>query len=196
MLSSVSATDAQNFVTLSYLGGELLAYQTATLTATSKYSLTTLYRGAYGTPISEHPAGTHFTLLNGAIGRFPYPANLIGQMAYLKFVSLNIVGGGIQDLASVPAYTYTITGAGQPTVTVVTGTFLNGMPTANSVMQRYVFATTVTFPISLTGSQGTASSAATGTATFTMQKNGVNVGTMMFDAAATTATFTMPSVTT
>jgi Putative phage tail protein len=48
LLSSVSSTDAQNLATLSYLGGELLAYQTAILTGTSEYNLTTLYRGAYG----------------------------------------------------------------------------------------------------------------------------------------------------
>ncbi|MGH7247111.1 MAG: phage tail protein, partial [Pseudomonadota bacterium] len=88
---SVSATDAQNLATLSYVGGELLAYQTASLTGTSQYTLTNLDRGAYGTTIADHPAGAQFALLNGAIGHFPYPANLIGQTIYLKFVSLNIV---------------------------------------------------------------------------------------------------------
>lgn len=195
-LSSVSATDAQNLATLSYLGGELLAYQTATLTGTSEYNLSTLYRGAYKTTIADHPTGAQFALLNGAIGHFPYPANLIGQTVYLKFVSMNIVGGGIQNLASVAAYTYAITGAGQGTVTVVTGTFVNGKPTANLVLQRYVFATTVTFPAGLGGSQGTAGTAATAMTTFAVQKNSVNVGTMVFTAAATAATFTMTSVTT
>jgi hypothetical protein len=195
-LTSVSATDAQNLVTLSYLGGELLAYQTATLTGTFQYDLMTLYRGAYGTVIADHPSGTQFALLDGAIGHFPYPTNLIGQTVYLKFVSLNIVGGAIQDVASVPAYSYTITGAGQATVTVVTGTFVNGKPTASLVLQRYVFATTVVFPAGLVGSQGTAGTVATAIATFQLQKNGVNVGTMMFAAAANTATFAMPSATT
>ena len=195
-LVSVSATDAQNLVTLSYVGGELLAYQTATLTGTSEYSLTTLYRGAYGTTIADHPSGSQYALLNGAIGHFPYPANLIGQTVYLKFVSLNIVGGGLQDLASVPAYTYTITGAGKAPVTVVTGTFVNGTPTASLVLQRYVFATIVTFPAGLAGSQGTAGTAAATIATFEVQKNGVNVGAMVFAAAATTATFTMAAATT
>ena len=195
-LSSVSATDAQNLATLSYLGGELLAYQTATLTGTSEYNLSTLYRGAYDTTIADHPAGAQFALLNGAIGHFSYPANLIGQTIYLKFVSLNIVGGGIQDLASVAVYTYTITGAGQETVTVVTGTFVNGKPTASLVLQRYVFATTVTFPAGFAGSQGTAGTAATAMATFEVEKNGVNVGTMVFATSATTATFAMISATT
>ncbi len=195
-LSSVSAIDAQNLATLSYLGGELLAYQTATLTGTSEYNLSTLYRGTYGTTIANHPTGAQFALLNAAIGHFPYPANLIGQTIYLKFVSVNIVGGGIQDLASVAAFTYAITGAGQGTVTVVTGTFVNGKPTANLVLQRYVFATTVAFPAGLAGSRGTAGTAATAMATFAVQKNGVNVGTMMFAAAATTATFAMTSAAT
>jgi len=195
-LISVSPTDAQNLATLSYLGGELLAYQTATLTGTSQYDLTTLYRGAYGTAIVDHASGSQFALLNGAIGHFPYPANLIGQTIYLKFVSLNIVGGGIQDLASVPAYSYAITGAGQATTNVVTGTFVNGQPSANLVLQRYVFATAVTFPAGLAGSQGTAGVAATATAVFAVQKNGADVGSMVFAAAATTATFTMPAATT
>jgi hypothetical protein len=195
-LFSVSATDAQNLATLSYLGGELLSYQTATLTSASKYNLTTLYRGAYSTSIADHTSGTQFALLNGAIGHFPYPANLVGQTIYLKFVSLNIVGGGIQDLASVPAYTYTITGAGQAMTTVVTGTFVNGKPTASLVLQRYVFATAVVFPAGLTGSQGTAATAATAATSFQVEKNGVNVGAMAFAAAATTATFTMVSATT
>ncbi|HEY3910369.1 MAG TPA: phage tail protein [Stellaceae bacterium] len=195
-LVSVSATDAQNLATLSYVGGELLAYQTASLTGASNYNLTTLYRGAYGTTIADHPADAQFALLNGAIGHFPYPANLIGQTIYLKFVSLNIVGGGIEDLASVPAYTHTITGAGQATVSVVTGTFVNGAPSASLVLQRYVFATAVTFPAGLAGSQGTAETAATAMAKFEVQKNGANVGTMVFAAAATTAKFAMTSATT
>ncbi len=195
-LVSVSATDAQNLVTLSYVGGELLAYQTATLTGTSKYNLTTLYRGAYGTAIADHPVGSQFARLDKAIGHFSYPANLIGQTIYLKFVSLNIVGGGIQDLASVPAYTYAITGAGRATVAVVTGTFLNGNPTASLVLQRYVFVMTVTFPAGLAGSRGTAGTAATAMVTFEVQKNGANVGSMAFATAATTATFTMASATT
>jgi hypothetical protein len=195
-LMSVSATDAQNLVTLSYVGGELLAYETASLTASFQYDLTTLYRGAYGSAIADHTTGTQYALLNKAIGHFPYPANLIGQTIYLKFVSLNIVSGGAQDLSSVPAYTYTITGAGQATVTVVTGTFLNGAPTAGLVLQRYVFAAAVSFPAGLGGSQGTAGTAATGTTIFTIQKNGANVGSMMFAPAATTATFTMAAAAT
>ena len=68
-LFSVSATDAQNLATLSWVNGELLAYQTATLTAAHEYALTTLYRGAYGSSISDHPLGAQFARLDRATAR-------------------------------------------------------------------------------------------------------------------------------
>jgi hypothetical protein len=194
-LASVSATDAANLVTLCYVGGELLAYQTATLTAAYKYDLSTLYRGAYGSTIIDHPSGAQFVRLDGSIGRFSYPNSLIGQTVYLKFPSMNIVGGGLQSLASVPAYTYLIRGAGQASSTVVSG-YYTGKPTASLVLQSYVFAASVTFPAGLSGTRGNAATAATTAATFNIQKNGTSVGTMVFAASANTATFMMSSATT
>jgi hypothetical protein len=195
-LLSVSAGDAANLATLCYAGGELLAYQTATLTTTSHYGLTTMYRGAYGSTIGSHPSGAQFARLDQAIGRFPYPSTLIGQTIYLKFPSANIVGSGAPSLASVPAYTYTVTGSGKASVaTTVSGSY-TGPTTANLVVQRYVFAGTVMFPAGLTGSQGTAGVAATATTTYSIKKNGTNVGTMVFAAGAMIATFSMPSMTT
>jgi len=121
---------------------------------------------------------------------------LIGQTIFLKFPSANIVGGGAQSLASVPAYTYTVTGSGKASVaTTVSGSFTGSM-TANLVVQRYVFAGTVMFAAGLTGGQGTAGVAATATTTYNIRKNGANVGTMVFGGGATTATFTMASATT
>jgi hypothetical protein len=193
-LASVSATDAANLVILCYLGGELLAYQTATLTGAGKYTLTTLYRGAYGSTIIDHPAGTSFARLDGSIGRFSYPNNLIGQTILLKFASMNIVGGGLQSLASVPAYTYLVKGTGQTSSIVVSGSF-NGRPSANLVLQSYVFAAPVTIPAGLSGSRATAATAATVTTTFNIQKNSMNVGTMVLAASTATATFTMNSAT-
>jgi len=195
-LLSVSATDASNLVTLCYMGGELFAYQTASLASAYHYSLTTLYRGAYGTIAASHPGGTQFARIDQSVGRFPYPSTLVGQTIFLKFLSFNIVGGAVQNLAEVPAYTYTTTGAGKAAVsTTVAGSFA-GTSTANLVVQRYVFAGTVTFPVGLIGSQGTAGVAATAATTYAIKKNGVSVGTMMFAAAATTATFAMASATT
>ena len=193
---SVSAADAANFATLCYVGGELLAFQTATLTTTYHYALTGLYRGAYGSAIGSHAAGTQFARLDHAIGRFPYPSTLVGQTIHLKFPSSNIVGGGAQSLASVPAYTYTVTGSGRASVTTTVSGSQTGSATANLVVQRYVFADTVTFQAGLIGSQGKAGVPAAATATYQISKNGATVGTMVFAAGATTATFTMGSATT
>jgi hypothetical protein len=188
-LTSVSATDAANLVTLCYLGGELLAYQTAMLTASGRYALTTLYRGAYDSAISDHAAGTEFAVLDGSVGRFSYPNNLIGQTIYLKFASTNIVGGGLQALASLPAYTYVIRGSGQASSIIVSGSF-SGRPTANLVLQSFVCPDSVAVPAGFTGSRATAGTAATATADFNIQKNGTDIGTMSFAQATTTATFT------
>jgi hypothetical protein len=193
-LASVSATDAANLVTLCYVGGELLAYQNASLTAANKYALTTLYRGAYGSSITDHPPGTLFARLDGSIGRFSYPNTLIGQTIYLKFASMNIVGGGLQSLNSLPAYTYAVRGTGQASSIIVSGSF-SGRPTANLVLQSYVFAAPATVPAGLSGSRGTAGAAATASTTFNIQKNGANVGTMAFAPSAAAATFTMTSAT-
>jgi hypothetical protein len=195
-LTSVSATDAQNLVTLCYVGGELLAYQTATLTASYKYNLTTLWRGAFGSTIGSQSSGAQFARLDGAVGRFPYPTTLVGQTIYLKFLSFNNTGGAVQSLASVSPYTYVVTGGGKAAVSAtVSGQFI-GNPAANTVLQRFVFARGVNFPTGLSGSYGSAGTAPSTTAVaIAVQKNGVQVGTMNFAVGATTATFTMASAT-
>jgi Putative phage tail protein len=191
-LVSVSSNDAANLVTLCYVDGELLAYQTATLTAANKYALTNLYRGAYGSSITDHAAGSQFARLDNSIGHFSYPNSLIGQTIYLKFPSMNIVGGGLQSLESVPAYSYTVSGRGQTASIIVSGSY-NGRPPSDFLMQSYVFASPATLPAGLTGSRGTATVAATATTTINIQKNGTTVGTMTFAASASTATFMMNS---
>jgi hypothetical protein len=194
-LLSVSATDAANLVTLCYLGGELFAYQNASLTSANHYDLTALYRGAYGTTAATHDAGTQFARIDQSVGRFSYPNTLVGQAIFLKFLSFNIVGGALQNISEVSPFTYTVTGSGKASVaTTVSGSFA-GLTTASLVIQRYIFAGTVLFPVGLTGSQGTAGVAATAPTTYSIKKNGSNVGTMVFAAGVTTATFTMTSAT-
>jgi hypothetical protein len=193
-LVSVSTTDAANLVTLCYVGGEFLSYKTAALTAAGKYDLTTLYRGAYGSTVIDHPVGTQFARLDGSIGRFSYPNNLIGQTIYLKFPSMNIVGGGLQSLSSAPAYIHAVSGVGQLSSTVVSGSY-TGKPTANLVLQSYIFAMSATLPSGLSGSRGIAATAAAAMTTFSIERNGANVGTMVFAASATTATFAMSPTT-
>jgi hypothetical protein len=75
------------------------------------------------------------------------------------------------------------------------GCTFTGKPAASQVLLRYPMPRATSFPANLAGSQGVCGTAATAASTFTINKNGVQVGTMVFAAAATTATFTMASAT-
>jgi hypothetical protein len=194
-LQSVSATDAANLVTLCWLGGELLAFETATLTSAYNYNLTTLYRGAYGSTVADHPSGTQFARLDGAIGRFPYPPALVGQQIYLKFLSFNTTGGAVQTLAAATAYAYTVTGGGKPTGNLAISGFYIGDPAASQVLQRYVFAAPATLPAGLPGSQATAAAAPSTTPiVVNLYKNsGAPIGTITWAIGSAAGTFSFAS---
>lgn len=110
-LSSVSAVDFNNFATLSYVDGELLGYQTAALTGSNAYNLTTLYRGLYGSAIAAHAKGSVFCRLDDALFKLHVSADEIGNAYRLKFTSFNIYGGGEQDLADVMEYHFLFAGS-------------------------------------------------------------------------------------
>ena len=121
-LLSGTQADADAYVTLCFCGGELVAYETATLTATYKYSLTYLRRGAYGTPVGAHAAGAQFARFgpnDPSLFRYTYPASFIGQTVYIKLPGFNIFGQALQDLAGVSAYSYTLLGTGGVSVDVI-----------------------------------------------------------------------------
>lgn len=103
-LYSGTQDDADNLVTLCWVSGEWLAYQTATLTDPNEYDLTYLVRGAYGSPIQSHAAGNDFVRADERLYRYPYPPELMGRPFYLKFVSCNIYGLGAQDISEVDSY--------------------------------------------------------------------------------------------
>lgn len=69
-------------------------------------------------------------------------------------------------------------------------TFFPGIPTASAIVLRVPVARAVNFAANFAASQGRASAAATASTTFDVQKNGVSIGTIVFAAAASTATFT------
>ena len=110
VLASATAIDAQLTGTLSIVDGELLSYQTATLTAADNYSLTTMYRGLYGTVAAPHSAGAPFARLDSAVFEYDLPPQYVGQTLYIKLQSFNVFGGGVQELSSCTAYTYTPSG--------------------------------------------------------------------------------------
>ena len=96
-LLSGTQADADAYVTLCYCGGELLSYETATLTAACKYDLTYLRRGAYGTPIASHAIGTSFARFgpnDPSLFRYLYPASFAGQGISIKLPAFNIFEPG------------------------------------------------------------------------------------------------------
>jgi hypothetical protein len=111
-LGSGTVLDATTLADPCYVGGEIICFATATLTAPNQYDLDYLVRGAFGTEndIVDHPAGTQFARLDSAIVSFPFQPSQIAQTIYVKFTSFNIFDGGLQSLGDVPAYPYTIQG--------------------------------------------------------------------------------------
>lgn len=111
IMISGTAADADALNTLCWCDGELFSYQTATLTATSKYTLgTRLRRGVYGTPIGAHAAGKGVVRLDGKMMRYAYDPAMIGKQIWVKFCSFNIYGAAFEAIDGVPAYSYTING--------------------------------------------------------------------------------------
>jgi hypothetical protein len=112
-LTSVTATAMQSGNTACYVDGEIIAFQTATLTAANKYNLAPLARGLYDSTIGAHAAGSNFVALgsNDNVAKYDYTTDKIGTAVYFKFQSYNIYEGGLLDLAALPVTTYTITGS-------------------------------------------------------------------------------------
>lgn len=115
-LISASSADAAAYVSLCYVDGELLSYQTATLTGVEQYSLSTLYRGAFGSKVSSHANGSQFGYVglqpNPSVLRLPLPSNLIGHSIAIKLQAFNLFGFATQALSSVSPTTYRLLGTG------------------------------------------------------------------------------------
>ena len=103
--------DSRDLLTLCYVDGEFLAYANAELKGVGRYTLGNLTRGAYGSAIDSHAAGSQFARVDDSLFKYTVPRNWIGRTVWVKLVSYNVFSGGVQDLASVPAYSYTIKGA-------------------------------------------------------------------------------------
>lgn len=116
-LQSVSTAEAAAATTACVIkdsGGthEFLSFETATLTSTSHYSLTSLYRGLYQSTGIAHSSGAAFARLDDNIFMFDLPAQYIGIALKFKLQSFNIWGNGVQDLADCVEYDYTPVGTG------------------------------------------------------------------------------------
>lgn len=110
-LNGGTLADRDQMNTLSYVDGELVSFQTATLTAAHRYNLTSLRRGAYGSAVAAHSSGTKFARLDQALLKYAYDPAMIGQTIYLKLRSFNIYGLAKQDLAGLTPVVYTVAGS-------------------------------------------------------------------------------------
>jgi hypothetical protein len=111
-LSGATAAAAQQGATRSLVDGEILAYESATLTGVSAYALTGLQRGLYGGVGAAHAVGASFARLDQAVVAYDLPSNFIGRTLYFKFQSFNLFGGGVEDLSTCEAYPFTPLGVG------------------------------------------------------------------------------------
>lgn len=87
-----------------------------------------------------------------------------------------------------------------PIATLISGIYdipiqVLGVPLTSEVIYLFAAPRHFTLPQNLTNSQGIAQQAATGTATFVINKNGSQVGSFAFAAGATVATFTLAAAT-
>lgn len=111
VLNSGTTADADNFRTLCYVDGELVSFQTATLTAAYRYNLATrLRRGVFGSPITTHAAASSFLRLDDGVFVWEADPTLVGTTIYFKFTSFNRMGLMEQSLANATAYSFAFNG--------------------------------------------------------------------------------------
>lgn len=103
--------DAQQMTTACWVGGEYVGYTDATLTGANRYDLAGLVRGGYGSTPAAHAIGTPFARLDATVAESgPLDLSMRGKKIWFKFCSFNVFGSGTQQVADVPAYTYTVQG--------------------------------------------------------------------------------------
>lgn len=147
ILTSGSVADADNFVTLCFVDGELLSYETATPTGSFQYNLgTRLRRGVYNSVIGTHAIGSNFLRLDNAVLQFQYDPTWAGKTIFFKFTAFNSYGNMEQSLSEVTAYSFTIPGAAKGAVDASTGVFIASQYSAGITVDNSSFEASVVIP--------------------------------------------------
>jgi hypothetical protein len=150
-LQSVTLADADNFKTLSVIGGgatsELVSFETATLTGTNAYNLTYLRRGVYQSPIASHSTNDNYFLVKNAF-TWIYQSQDVGKTIYFKFASFNASGATQEQLADVTAFPYTLTGGLSGVKTIIANYTLEPSDVGLNV-DTTAGAITITIPAAL-----------------------------------------------
>lgn len=113
-LAGVTADDRDLLRSLCAVGGELVSFRDAALTASGRYNLTSLRRGAYGTAAVAHAPGTPFVRLDGQVFRYAVTPAMVGKTLYVKLQAYNEFGSAHQDIATLSPTAYVIKGAPPP----------------------------------------------------------------------------------
>ena len=111
-LKSTTQDGANSDLTLCYIDGEFISYETATLIGSGEYQLSYLRRGLYGSEIEAHSSGQYGVLCDSSRFAYNFSESNIGKTYYIKFTSFNAFGSEEQSLSDVSAYQYTIRGLG------------------------------------------------------------------------------------
>lgn len=135
-LASVTDQQATDLLQPAMVGSEMVSFATATLTGTDLYNITRVQRGIYGTAPSSHAAGQNFVLMDDAVFRLPVPLSRLGTTLYVKLVSVNQYGAGLQDIATLTASTHTVAGTDPPYPASVTLALATGRPTPAATTMR------------------------------------------------------------
>jgi hypothetical protein len=122
MLTRADPAQATNWLSIEYLDAAN-GYNPQVIATFDQGAIDAyLRRGAYGTAIAAHVAGTPFARFgpnDPSLFRYRYPASFVGQSLFIKLPGFNIFGQALQDIASVSAYSYTLAGTGGAAVNVL-----------------------------------------------------------------------------
>ena len=104
-------TDVDNYNTLCYVDGELLAYKDTALTGTNKYDIEYLNRNLYETSQTVHAIGSQFARIDSSVFfKYTFREEDIGKILYIKTPSFNVFNNALQDLSTLDSISYTLTG--------------------------------------------------------------------------------------
>ena len=107
VLTTVSQSAFDTNATLCKVGAEFLCYRDVALTAVSKFNVTHLQRGLFKTTAGA-ANGADFVRCDDALFKYAFSKNYLGKTIKLKFVAHNTLGEAVQDIATVPFYSFAI----------------------------------------------------------------------------------------
>ena len=114
-----SRQDAERKNTLCWIDGECFSYEKSELQQDGAYKLSGCIRGQVNTQVVGHGEGSSFARLDSNFLKIGYRKEDIGKKIYIKAPAMNIFGSGIQDLADLKAFEYTLIDYYIPNVTNV-----------------------------------------------------------------------------